>query len=411
MAALLGIILLGSLAALAPVARSATPGPASPLTRTTGPPPPRLILDQYIVSLRPKAPADRVIAVAGVRPIYRYTRVINGFTAHMTPPQVVKLLTHPDVASIEQDGAVQELEQRAPTPPSAGSRDAARPATVAASGRSLPTTSWGLDRIDQRNLPLNGSFNVTEDGTGVTAYMVGSGIDPVHTQFTGRLLPGYTAINDGRGTGDCLGQGTLIAGIAGGTTWGVARNIRLSPIRVLGCQGHGSYSGLIAGLDWVAAHAKPPAVANISIGGAKSFAVNNAANALSRLGVFIVAAAGDFDGDACDVSPAAALEVLGVAASTIHDTPALVSDSGRCVNLFAPGVDIISAGTGGGARRASGSAYASPYVTGVAALFLQTHTHATPYAVFNWLTANATTGVLRDLPAGTPNKLLYTGGL
>ncbi|MFC4590801.1 S8 family peptidase [Sphaerisporangium corydalis] len=400
----LGVLLLsGNLTMLAPGVRAGTPERSGP--PPAGPPPPKIIPGQYIVKVRPTGQVGQLLTQAGIEPIFVYSRVLNGFAARLTGRQIINLLRTSDVYSIEEDGAIQELERSLPPEAAGGTGHAVPPA------RAVPTSSWGLDRIDQSALPLDGAYNVAHDGTGVTAYMLGSGIDPAHPEFAGRLIPGVTTVNDGHGTSDCLGRGTMVAGIVGGATWGVARNVHLSPVRVVDCDGRGSYSGLIAGMDWVASHARRPAVVNISVGGARSFAVNNAANTLAGLGVFIAAAAGDYAGDACDVSPAAALNVLAVAASTSEDIPAPGSDTGRCVGLYAPGSGVVSAAKGGGTERASGTAYAAPYVTGAAALFMQTHRDALPYIVNRWLTGNATFGALRDVPAGTINKLLFTDGL
>ncbi|WP_262844172.1 S8 family peptidase [Sphaerisporangium corydalis] len=385
---------------------------------------------RYIIRLRPGGLAADVIIPTGVRPLYVYQSVFNGFAATLTPEQVNEVLGHPEVAAVEEDGLVRAFGDHPPTPqaPDHGAPAAWRdrggpgagrgaggggPAVPWAAGRGAPTLSWGLDRIDQRRLPLDHSFTVAHDGTGITAYILDSGISASRAEFTGRLTPGYSVIKDGKGTTDCLGHGTFVAGIVGGATWGVARNIHLAPVRVLDCKGAGAFSGIIAGLDWVAKNAIRPAVANASLGGAKSPAVNEAANELTRSGVFLAAAAGNSFGDACEVSPAGAPAVLTIAASTITDTPAEFSNTGPCVDLFAPGLDIISATPGTtapGTKTGDGTSYAAPFVTGVAALYKQAHGDTPTATLQNWLVDNATT-TLTAVPADTPDRLLYTNGL
>ncbi|MFC4592497.1 S8 family peptidase [Sphaerisporangium corydalis] len=379
-----------------PAARALTPDPAPRVTVREAAPP-AAVPGQYIITLRPDGRLDDVAALAGVQPIYRYTKVMNGFAARMTAEQISRLRRQPEVASIEQDGRIEELELHTP--------EAVVPPIV-------PTAlSWGRDRIDQRKLPLNGTFKINHDGDGVTAYMVGSGISPSQGEFTGRLDKGYSAIIDGHGTDDCLGQGTFVAGIVGGATQGVAPKVRMVPVRVLDCDGKGTFAGMIAALDWVAGTIQKPAVVNVSVGGQKSYAANDAANELAGLGAFIAAAAGDRSSDACEISPAGAPGIITVAASTIKDTPAPFSNTGPCVDLYAPGVDIVSSAKSGGLRRGSGTAYATPFVTGVAALLKQTYGASTATTTRNWITGNATTDALHGVHPDTPNRLLFTGDL
>ncbi|GII79996.1 serine protease [Sphaerisporangium rufum] len=355
------------------------------------------IPNRYIVRLRPGGLTADVVIPLDVRPDFVYQQVISGFTANMSPEQIGEVLSHPEVAAVEEDGVVRAFGPG--------------PAPVAGRGAPDLTTSWGLDRIDQRSLPLNGRYDVTHTGAGVTAYIVDSGIDPANKDFTGRLVPGFSAVTDQRGTGDCLGHGTSVAGIVGGTSWGVARKVKLAPVRVLGCDGSGAYSGVIAGLDWIAKNAARPAVVNVSLGGPKSPSVNEAANGLAREGIFVAAAAGNAFSNACDVSPASAPGILTVGASTRVDGQAIFSNTGPCVDVFAPGLAVTTSKAGGGSRVGNGTSFAAPYATGVAALYKQARGDAQSAVLENWLVREATSDELKGIPENTSNKLLYTGGL
>ncbi|MFC4586381.1 S8 family peptidase [Sphaerisporangium corydalis] len=389
------MIVLSALVTISPAAQAGTAAPRPrPVKVTTGSP--HGIPGQYIVQLKPGASPSDVLIPVGVRPLRVYQHVFSGFAAKMTPAQIASMRLRPEVAAIEEDAYAYALD---PLP--------------ARKGRSsAPTTSWGLDRIDQRNLPLSGTFTTSRNGTGVTAYIIDSGIDGANSQFTGRMTTGYDAVKDGQGTNDCLGHGTMVAGIVGGLTWGVARNVKLSPVRVLGCDGSGAFSGIIAGFDWVATHAVKPAVANASLGGSRSDAANAAATALADSGVFVSVAAGNSTEDACTISPASAPRVLSVAASSESDSFASFSNYGACVDVIAPGVNITSAKRGGGSVSGNGTSFASPFVTGVGALFKQLYGDKYPTSsVLAWLIGSATSGVVSSVPDKTPNKLLYTGGL
>ncbi|MEV7964869.1 S8 family peptidase [Sphaerisporangium sp. NPDC088356] len=354
---------------------------------------------QYIVRLKQGTSAFGAVIPLGVQPLYTYQHVVKGFAARLTPSEPSEVRSDPAVAAIEQDALAHAFD----SPP----RPAGPVMRVPPAGS---TTSWGLDRIDQRRLPLNHLFNSTHTGAGVTAYMIDSGIDPANSQFTGRIVPGYSNVNDGYGTNDCLGHGTMTAGIVGGTTWGVARAVKLSPVRVLGCDGTGTFSQIIAAFDWVAAHAVKPAVANVSLGGPRSDAANAAA-ALADSGVFVSVAAGNNSADACGTSPASAPRVLTVGASTITDDLASFSNVGTCVDVITPGSNILSARRGGGSTSGSGTSFASPYATGVAALYKQTYGDHATASVLKWVVGATTPGVLKGLPTGTSNSLLYTAGL
>jgi subtilisin family serine protease len=241
----------------------------------------------------------------------------------------------------------------------------------------------------------------------VTAYVIDTGIQP-HNEFSGRLGSGYTAINDGRGTTDCNGHGTHVAGTVGGTTYGVAKQVTLVPVRVLGCDGSGTNSGVIAGMDWVAGRGGP-AVANMSLGGGASTATDSAVSRMTSSGVTTVVAAGNENQNACNVSPARASSAITVGSTTNTDARSSFSNWGSCVDIFAPGSNITSAwiGSTSATNTISGTSMASPHVAGVAAQYLQTNPGASPTTVTNALIGNATTGVVSGTN-GSPNRLLFT---
>ncbi|MBL39166.1 MAG: alkaline serine protease [Xanthomonadales bacterium] len=270
--------------------------------------------------------------------------------------------------------------------------------------------TWGLDRVDQRDLPLDGSYTYGPSGAGVNAYIVDTGILLSHNDFAGRANAGFTAINDGNGTNDCNGHGTHVAGTVGGSTWGVAKNVELWAVRVLGCNGSGTNSGVIAGVDWVAANAQLPAVANMSLGGGSSTALDDAVRSAINSGVTFVVAAGNDNSDACVGSPNRVSEAITTGSSTSSDSRSSFSNWGSCVDIFAPGSSITSTWINGNSstNTISGTSMAAPHVAGAAALYLDANSTAAPTEVFNALVSNATTGRLSSLN-GSPNRLLYTG--
>ncbi|GGY51436.1 S8 family peptidase [Streptomyces omiyaensis] len=349
---------------------------------------------EYIVTLDRTADAAAVAEKLGLTPTFVYKKALNGFAAPLTAAQLDAVRRTPGVASVEEDAVT-------PAPPRPALPDGAR----------SPASSWGLDRIDQANLPLDGDFTTLGSGAGVTAYILDTGIDYAHDELRGRASFGFDAMGDGRSGQDCNGHGTHVAGTVAGKTYGVARKAALVSVRVLGCDGRGSYSGMIAGLEWVARNARQPAVLNGSLGGARSAALNNATTALRNAGVLPVLAAGNDAKDACDVSPASAEGAVTVAASNAWDEETSFSNYGRCVELYAPGQDIVSARLGGGSASLNGTSMAAPHVTGVAALYKAAHPSAAPAEVAAWLDEQSTKDVLTNVSNGTPNKLLHTGGL
>ena len=330
--------------------------------------------------------ARQLVAQGGGTLGHTYQSALKGFSASMPAAAVEGLRRNPNVELVEAD---QEM--------------------------SIVTTqsnaTWGLDRIDQRDLPLSTTYSYDVDGTGVRSYILDTGIRASHTGFGGRVSSGFTAINDGRGTEDCNGHGTHVAGTVGSATWGVAKNTALVAVRVLNCRGSGTTSGVIAGIDWVTANHLKPAVANMSLGGGASTALDNAvANAVAA-GVTFVVAAGNSNANACNYSPARAPSAVTVGATTSSDARAAYSNYGSCLDIFAPGSGITSAWhtNNTATNTISGTSMASPHVAGAAALYLDDNPGASPAAVATALTGNATTGKVTGAGTGSPNRLLFVG--
>ncbi|MET3141035.1 UNVERIFIED_ORG: subtilisin family serine protease [Arthrobacter sp. UYEF10] len=317
-----------------------------------------------------------------------FSHALRGAVVTATPAQAAALARSARVASVEVDA----------------------PITVSATQQPAP---WGLDRVDQRALPLSGSYSWTSAGAGVSAYVVDTGVLAAHAEFAGRVATGWTAVADGRGTGDCNGHGTHVAGTVAGTTYGVAKAATIVPVRVLDCTGSGFNSDVVAGLDWIAAHhsAGTPAVVNMSLGGAASAAVDSALQGVITDGVTAVVAAGNSAVDACAGSPARLPAAVTVAASDSADRQASFSNFGSCVDLYAPGVGIVSASYTSTTATASmsGTSMAAPHVAGAAAVLLSQNPALTPAQVALALTSNATAGTITGAGTGTPNRLLYVG--
>jgi subtilisin family serine protease len=347
---------------------------------------------QYIVVMKEgvstqslNAALDTVRQGKGNEVLHSYT-VVPGFAAKLDAATLASLRSDPGVAYVEQDkivrlGAVQT---------------GARP---------------GLDRIDQRNRPTNGTYDDRGfQGAGVHAYVIDTGLRADHTEFTGRVGAGATAINDGRGTNDCQGHGTHVASTIAGTVTGVAKKAIVHPVRVLDCTGSGAISGIVAGVDFVRTNGIRPAVANLSLGGGASATLDTSITNLFNAGVTPVVAAGNENQNACNVSPARAPAAITVGAVDDSDRRASFSNFGSCVDIFAPGVNVLGAGISSSTAGVllSGTSMASPHVAGVAAEFLSKSPGATPSQVTSAVINAATTNVVTD-PVGSPNRFLFNG--
>lgn len=344
----------------------------------------------YIITFAPSAnPRAEVAAItkAQGKIFFTYEHALNGVAVNLPTTAINGLRNRPGIAAIEVDA----------------------PVSISATQTGA---TWGLDRIDQRARPVNGSYNYPDvAGTGVNAYIIDTGILGSHSEFAGRMSSdGYTAIADGNGTTDCNGHGTHVAGTVGGSTYGVAKKVSLIPVRVLDCGGSGTNSGVIAGVDWARNHhqAGVPAVANMSLGGGASAALDNAVANLVADGVVVAVAAGNSNRDACNFSPARTASALTVGATTSTDARASYSNFGRCLDIFAPGSSITSAWSNGGTNTISGTSMASPHVAGVAALVLSANPALTVAEVSGKIVGQSTTNVVSSAGKGSPNRLLYS---
>ncbi len=350
------------------------------------------IPSSYIVVLKSRrdardhaATVERLMAGRQSRVRAHYTHALDGFAATLDEHEALELAADPEVAYVEED------------------------ARIHATATSQDNATWGIDRIDQPALPLDASYTYLDSGAGVTAYIFDTGIRATHGEFTGRILSGYGAIEDGEGTNDCNQHGTHVSGTVGGTVLGVAKQVSLVPVRVLDCSGSGSVSATIAAIDWVIANKRPLSVANMSLGGPPSDAEDAAVRRLIAAGVPVIVSAGNDAVDACTQSPARVAEAITVGATDTADARATFSNHGSCVDLFAPGVDIRAASVAGDtlARTLSGTSMAAPHVTGAVAMYLAAHPTATPAEVTAALLEGATRDKVAD-PQGSPNRLLST---
>lgn len=314
-----------------------------------------------------------------------YENVFAGVAVDLPVAAARGLANNPNVVSVEPDSVM----------------------TIDATQNSA---TWGLDRSDQRDLPLSTSFTYPNSaGTGVTAYIIDTGILTSHSEFTNRVGSGYTAITDGRGTTDCNGHGTHVAGTVAGTTYGLAKSARVVPVRVLDCNGSGYMSGVVAGVDWVAANAVKPAVANMSLGGGASSSLDTAVANLHNKGVTVVVAAGNSSADACTSSPARAPLAITVGATDSADAQAWFSNYGSCLDIYAPGVGITSAwiGSSTATNTISGTSMATPHVVGAAALALGLNPKMCSSQVRDVLVNASTPDKVTSIGTGSPNKLLF----
>ena len=361
----------------------------------------RPVAGQYIVVLKPgsaslvgeRSGGPRVASVANdiaaahrAQVVGSFDRVLRGFVVRADDATLAALLADPRVAYVEEDGEVSIKATQSPA-------------------------TWGIDRIDQRNLPLSNSYNYDTTATGVHAYIIDTGVMLTHVEFTGRMGNGFDAVTTGGNAADCNGHGSHVAGTVGGTTYGVAKGVTIHPVRVLGCTGSGTWAGVIAGMDWVAANRVLPAVANMSLGGGINTSVDDAVANLTASGVTVVIAAGNSTADACNFSPARAPSAITVGSTTITDAASSFTNYGACLDIFGPGSSITSAWytSTTATNTISGTSMASPHVAGAAALYLATNPTATPAQVTTALINASTPNVITAIPgAGSPNRLVFT---
>jgi subtilisin family serine protease len=402
--------LLASAAAVTVVAASAIPTQAAPADAPLKLAQSRAIPGQYIVVLDDSADGATVARRNSITTQRVYSSALRGFSARLSAAQLRAVRRDGSVAYVEQDSLASINDKPAPKDrsrkaPTLGS--AVGPHTLPPTGESVQTgATWGIDRVDQPYLALNGTYRYTSKGNGVTAYVIDTGIYTAHSNFGGRAVGGFTAIGDGNGTNDCHGHGTHVAGTIGSASFGVAKGVRLVAVRVLDCGGSGSWSGVISGIDYVTYTHNGPSVANMSLGGGFNQAVNDAVTNSIGEGVTYAVAAGNSNDNACNYSPSSTPLALTVAATDSADARASFSNYGTCVDVFDPGVNIKSLWPTSTTATAvlSGTSMASPHVAGLAALFLQTSPTATPATVNSVIKGDAVAGVVSN-PAGSPNYL------
>lgn len=371
---------------------------AAPVQRVQNP-----IAGQYIVLIKPdqvRGPQDSAITAKSRPSVAQFASnrakkhgaqvervfetVVRGFSAKMSPSQAELLAADPAILLVEED-------------------------QIMSINATQANATWGLDRIDQADLPLSTTYTYNETASNVHAYVLDTGIFFSHAEFGGRAVPGFDSIGDGRNGNDCNGHGTHVAGTIGGSTYGVAKGVQLHAVRVLGCTGAGTNAGVIAGVDWVAANRQLPAVANMSLGGGASTALDTAVrNAIAR-GVSFSVAAGNNNANACNSSPARVTQAITVGASTATDARSTFSNFGTCLDLFAPGSNITSAWftSNTATNTINGTSMSSPHSAGVAALYLSANPTKTPAEVETALKGIAVAKVT-SAGTGSPTLLLQS---
>jgi subtilisin family serine protease len=350
---------------------------------SAAPPGTRPIPGRFIVTLQERTDPSAFVREHGVQPEFVYTHALNGFAGAISDAARQGLLRDNRVVRVEPDAIVTAFETET-------------------------NATWGLDRLDQRALPLSTRYTYRNNGRGVRVYIIDTGIRLSHVQFGGRAVSGFDAVDGGSAT-DCNGHGTHVAGTVGGSTYGVAQAVTLVGVRVLNCNGLGTVSGVIAGVDWVTRNAIKPAVANISLGSPISSSLDAAVKNMIDRGVASAIAAGNESQDACRVSPARVAAGMTIAATARADQKPSWSNFGSCVDWFAPGVDIKSAWHTSNTAVAtiSGTSMATPHTAGVAALYLQSNPTATAKQVRDALYAKTTKGIVASSRTAN-NHLLFT---
>ncbi|OXS00820.1 S8 family peptidase [Shewanella algae] len=369
--------------------------------------PAKAIKDQYIVVFNTPAVINlndpngvsayassmgaRLANEHGIEVRQNFGNSLNGVLVKANAAQIQSLLKDPNIKYVEQDQRV-SIE---PMVEAAGDQGGA---------------TWGLDRIDQRDLPLNSNYHYDYDGFGVTAFVIDTGVRNTHNEFGGRASSGYDFIDNDNDSSDCNGHGTHVAGTIGGSTYGVAKNVNIVGVRVLNCSGSGTNSGVISGINWVKNNAQGPSVANMSLGGGASQALDDAVNAAVAAGISFVVAAGNDNSNACNYSPARAANAVTVGSTTSTDSRSSFSNYGTCLDIYAPGSSITSAwyNSNSATNTISGTSMASPHVAGVAALYLAENPALSPTQLTNLLVSRASSGKVGDAKTGSPNKLLYS---
>jgi subtilisin family serine protease len=392
-------LLFGAVAVLVLGGAAAAPAQAAPASSSEGTirsaGTTEVVKDSYVVVLKETAALKKQgvgRAASSLTKSYggavkrTYRSALSGFEVSVGEKAAKRLAADPAVAYVQRNGIYHVSATQSPA-------------------------TWGIDRIDQRNLPLSNSYTYATTASNVTAYIIDTGIRITHTEFGGRATSGYTAVNDGNGTNDCNGHGTHVAGTVGGATYGVAKAVQLKAVRVLDCSGSGTTAGVAAGIDWVTANAVKPAVANMSLGGGADATLDAAVNRSISAGVTYGIAAGNDGANACNYSPARVAAAITVGATTSTDARASYSNYGTCVDIFAPGSSITSAWrtSDTATNTISGTSMATPHVVGAAALVLAANPGYSPQQVRDALVGAATPGVVGNPGSGSPNLLLYTG--